>query len=109
MNIYLPISTIWRTLMTQNKQQKNPVKEKAGKKYSVTIIEDRCKGCKLCVTYCPTGTLEMSKETNPKGYYVPVIVDISTCKGCNLCSKYCPDFAIFCSKTLGSKTSKMNK
>ncbi len=69
---------------------------KAKKKYKITIIAERCKGCKLCVTYCPTDTLEMSEKINEKGYFVPQVVNISKCKGCNLCSKYCPDFAIFC-------------
>ena len=65
-------------------------------KYKITIIKDRCKGCKLCVSYCPMGTLEMSDEMNEKGFNIPRVVSLDTCKGCELCSKYCPDFAIFC-------------
>ncbi len=75
--------------------QKN---RKSGKNFKIIIIKARCKGCKLCVTYCPTDTLKMSKETNINGYFVPEVKDIKTCSGCNLCSKYCPDFAIFCEK-----------
>ena len=68
------------------------------KKFRIIIIEDRCKGCKLCVSYCPTETLGMSDRTNKKGYFVPEVINIKNCKGCDLCSKYCPDFAIYCEK-----------
>ena len=76
---------------------------KPKKQYVITIIEDRCKGCNLCVTFCPSDTLKVSDEPNQKGVFVPRVVDISTCKGCNLCSNYCPDFAIFCSDKSESK------
>lgn len=70
----------------------------ASKKFSITIIKERCKGCKLCIIYCPTETLEITEELNYNGYFVPRVIDIKSCKGCNLCSKICPDFAIFCTK-----------
>ena len=35
----------------------------------VFIIEDRCKGCILCVEYCPKDILEMSSGFNHKGYH----------------------------------------
>jgi 2-oxoglutarate ferredoxin oxidoreductase subunit delta len=76
---------------------------RAGKNYKIVILEDRCKGCKLCVSFCPSDTLEMSEKTNVKGYFLPMVVDITTCKGCNLCSKYCPDFAIYCEEDSSSK------
>ena len=84
--------------------------KKTKKGYIITIIEGRCKGCGLCVKYCPTGTLEMSDEINPKGIYVPVVMDIDSCKGCELCFKFCPDFAIFCSEnTPNINRNKKNK
>jgi 2-oxoglutarate ferredoxin oxidoreductase subunit delta len=83
--------------------------KRTNKQYVITIIEDRCKGCSLCVTFCPSDTLKVSDEPNQKGVFVPMVVDISTCKGCNLCSKYCPDFAIFCSDETGSKNKKKGK
>ena len=88
-----------------------PTKSRKSKKiFEVTIIKDRCKGCELCITNCPTDSLEMSKETNIKGYFVPRILDISTCSGCNLCSKLCPDFAIFCSEAdVNKKDRKKSK
>jgi len=92
-------------MVTKNisdKPRKKNTKSMTGKSiskkgnYDIIIIDERCKGCKLCVKFCPTKTLQMSKDTNSKGYFVPVVINIATCKGCNLCSKYCPDFAIYC-------------
>lgn len=79
------------------KKSKKDEKKKIGRKeYQIKIIDDRCKGCRLCVLYCPTDTLEMSKNVNKLGNFIPVVKNIKTCKGCYLCFKFCPDFAIFC-------------
>jgi len=78
--------------------KKSQNKKMDKQKFEITIIKERCKGCKLCVIYCPTETLEMTEELNFNGYFVPEVIDIIRCKGCNLCTKICPDFAIFCSK-----------
>jgi 2-oxoglutarate ferredoxin oxidoreductase subunit delta len=98
-----------RTLKA-DKSAKLKSRKPTSKKYKIIIIKDRCKGCKLCVSYCPTETLEMSNEMNVKGYYIPHVVSINRCKGCDLCSKYCPDFAIFseCSDD-GKDTQDFNK
>ncbi len=61
----------------------------------VYIIEDRCKGCELCVEYCPRGVLRMSAEFNIKGYHPPELVDESLCVNCHFCEVICPEFAIF--------------
>ena len=85
--------------MNDSKNAITTPKKKASKKnYKITILEDRCKGCKLCVIYCPTDTLEMSNNVNIKGNFIPKIKNIKACKGCNLCFKFCPDFAIFCTE-----------
>ncbi|MBI4722996.1 MAG: 4Fe-4S dicluster domain-containing protein [Candidatus Stahlbacteria bacterium] len=59
------------------------------------IINDRCKGCGFCVTYCPMDVLELSKEFNPKGYHFPVVKNLENCINCNLCGVICPEFAIW--------------
>ena len=59
----------------------------------IFIVSERCKGCGLCVEFCPTKTLEMSAGFNSKGYHPPEIVN-NACSGCDLCGLYCPDFAI---------------
>ena len=56
---------------------------------------DFCKGCGICVEFCPPVALEMSKGFNAKGYHTPVLSHPELCTGCDLCGVYCPDFAIF--------------
>lgn len=61
----------------------------------VTVIKERCKGCQLCVTYCPRNVLRMSQTFNPKGYYYPEAKGEDNCVNCHFCEVLCPDFAIF--------------
>ena len=61
----------------------------------VRIIDDRCKGCGFCVTFCPSNLLAMSEGTNSKGYHIPIVVDNLHCTNCGLCALLCPDFAIY--------------
>ncbi len=61
----------------------------------VVIKPEWCKGCEICVTFCPTGAITMSKEFNDKGYHYPEFTYPEKCTGCGLCGLYCPDFAIY--------------
>ena len=61
----------------------------------VIIIEERCKGCELCVEYCPRGVLQMSSSFNIKGYHYPETVDGIRCVNCRFCEAICPEFSIF--------------
>ena len=61
----------------------------------VTINQDRCKGCGLCVRACPKGVLALSKtKLNAKGYHPAEVVDQAACIGCASCARTCPDVAI---------------
>jgi len=66
-----------------------------GKKHEVRILKNNCKGCGICVHYCPKKTLEMSEEFTPKGYHPPEKKKGTECSGCRVCERMCPDFAIF--------------
>jgi len=81
---------IWRTPLDQ--QRSTPPL------FRVHVIEDRCKGCGLCVEYCPRQVLRISETFNKKGYHPPVVVAGDACLGCGFCEEVCPEFAIFCSE-----------
>lgn len=53
-----------------------------------------CKGCELCVHFCPKGVLKIGEVRNAKGYLVPVAANIEACVGCEMCERICPDFCI---------------
>ena len=63
----------------------------------VYIIPARCKGCGICVHYCPHQVLLLSSQTNAKGYHFPEISagQESACIHCEFCTLVCPEFAIF--------------
>ena len=61
----------------------------------VYINEERCKGCGLCIAFCPSHVLERSERFNTKGYHPPEDVHPENCTGCDMCGYFCPDFAIF--------------
>ena len=62
----------------------------AAKEKKLPIIEinkEWCKGCAICVEFCPHDVLGMN------GAYAEV-VDLEKCTVCGLCEIRCPDFAI---------------
>lgn len=79
---------LWRKPLDSDKKS-----EPLGKIY---IIENRCKGCGLCVEYCPRRVLKMSDKFNSKGYHLPLVDEPSACVGCHFCEELCPEFAIIC-------------
>jgi len=60
----------------------------------VEINENLCKGCEICIEFCPLKVFEYSEKLNRKGYYVPVAANEKACNGCRLCELLCPDLAI---------------
>ena len=55
----------------------------------VQIFPQLCKGCELCVYFCPKDVLAIGEDM--KVY----VKDEKSCIGCFLCQYHCPDFAIF--------------
>jgi 2-oxoglutarate ferredoxin oxidoreductase subunit delta len=65
------------------------------KRYIINIDELVCKGCGLCIYYCPKDVLKLADTMNQKGYNVAEVINLDNCIGCRLCDSACPDFAIF--------------
>ncbi|HPG56072.1 MAG: 4Fe-4S binding protein [Paludibacteraceae bacterium] len=63
-------------------------------KGAVLVNTDRCKGCELCITACPTNVLAMSKQVNAKGYNYAYMENEDACIGCASCGIVCPDGCI---------------
>ncbi|MBN1913353.1 MAG: 4Fe-4S dicluster domain-containing protein [Candidatus Omnitrophica bacterium] len=60
----------------------------------IVIQKDRCKGCLLCISFCPRGLISVDKSLNKRGVR-PVKVDTKgECLGCALCALICPDCCI---------------
>jgi 2-oxoglutarate ferredoxin oxidoreductase subunit delta len=65
------------------------------KKFRLHIHEDYCKGCRLCVDFCPKHVLAMTTDRlNVKGVPFVVCVRPDDCIGCQTCTIVCPDAVI---------------
>jgi NAD-dependent dihydropyrimidine dehydrogenase PreA subunit len=56
----------------------------------VEVSPDLCKGCSLCVVFCPPKVLSLSSQINTQGYH-PATYSGSGCTGCGLCFYACPE------------------
>jgi len=48
----------------------------------------RCKGCGICVHFCPKDVLVLDEEDKAS------VMTPSACIACGMCELYCPDLAI---------------
>lgn len=60
----------------------------------VIVDKDKCKGCELCVFYCPSKCFQLSSELNKRGVLFPEIKKGVKCVGCGICFLMCPDTCI---------------
>lgn len=54
----------------------------------VTIFGTWCKGCGLCIAFCPQGVFVANGQGRPRVAYP------EKCTACNWCEMHCPDMAI---------------
>lgn len=57
-------------------------------KSKVTVYPDWCKGCGICVEFCPGKVLELTDQGKAN------VVREDDCIRCGFCELHCPDFAI---------------
>lgn len=63
------------------------------KGHRFTIIKRFCKGCRICVDFCPTGTLDLDDR------FKITVAHPEKCIGCRMCEMRCPDMAIYVKKS----------
>ena len=64
-------------------------------KGKVSFDYEKCKGCSLCVAFCPTKILKLdTSKLNEKGYHLIEVTDMNRCIGCAFCAIICPDSVI---------------
>ena len=66
-------------------------KEKKFHGIKLMIQPERCKGCGICIKFCPEKILVLVGELNSYGYPTVGIIDEKACTHCLRCSLVCPD------------------
>ena len=60
----------------------------------IVVDPEKCKGCELCLSFCPKGLLRVSTRMNSRGFHAVSLRDKRKCSGCAQCAMMCPDLAI---------------
>ena len=60
----------------------------------IIINQDKCKGCFLCVSFCPKGLIKRSGKLNKRGLSYVEFDIRGECIGCRQCAVICPDCCI---------------
>ncbi len=67
---------------------------KAKTKGYIELDRERCKGCQICIAFCPAGSIAPSDTLNAAGYLPARFVDDGECTGCATCGLVCPEVCI---------------
>lgn len=63
---------------------------------TIFVEQECCKGCGLCVVFCPQDVIALDEtRLNAKGYHPATLIDPrQQCTGCAICAVVCPDVCI---------------
>ena len=81
-----------RKMTEETTVEKTPRKKRSGRRMPrgrVTVFPNWCKGCNLCIEFCPTQVLALGDDGRV------IVAHPEKCTGCRWCELHCPDFAIF--------------
>lgn len=76
-----------KDIMADNPKKKNSQKTPK-KAFHIDIFKKWCKGCGICVAFCPKSVLGLGGDGKSE------VVNQDACIGCGWCEIRCPDFAI---------------
>lgn len=66
-----------------------PTEKLSGDSHATPIVDPSwCKGCGICMEFCPKHVLDLADEKIN-------IQNIDDCIGCGICESLCPDYAIW--------------
>jgi len=79
--------------MTESEPRPSGEKEPTENKYEgklppLNIFLHWCKGCNICIAFCPQKVLEPDRDGKP------ILAHPEKCTQCAICWTHCPDFAI---------------
>lgn len=60
----------------------------------IEVDNERCKGCGVCVSICPTKAIALNTKVNSMGYNYCYMENPDACIGCSACGMICPDSVI---------------
>ena len=60
----------------------------------IEIDQERCKGCEVCISFCPLKLIGQADKLNSAGYLPAAFLDQGKCTGCTNCATVCPEVAI---------------
>jgi len=63
-------------------------------KGSIQIDRELCKGCQLCIEFCPKAVISLQTRVNAAGYIPTTASNMAECTGCGVCAIVCPEVAI---------------
>lgn len=78
-------------------------KPKSRPRGHVTIFGTWCKGCGLCIEFCPQGVF----ESNGGGR--TIVAHGEKCTACHFCDTHCPDMAIRVRRLEGEEVEELEE
>ncbi len=67
---------------------------KKKKKGYIEIDQELCKGCEICMFFCPKEMIAPADKLNCNGYLPAAFKDNGKCTGCAICALVCPEVVI---------------